>query len=73
MLTLFQGHSAIKIVHYAFPALCFFYFVLALTITVCTLQTTALRVKDQHVRRNVMIGLLLVVTLTYVRNPCISI
>jgi hypothetical protein len=68
-LTPFKGQDAIKIIHYAFPAVCFLYFVLALTITVCTLQTQSLRVKDQKVRRDVMIGLLLVVTATYVRTP----
>ncbi|KAG0649532.1 Adenosinetriphosphatase [Hyphodiscus hymeniophilus] len=62
-----QVQTAIKIIHYTFPALCFFYFVLALTITVCTLQNTqSLRIRDQNVRRDVVIALLLVVTSTYV-------
>ncbi|KAF4633947.1 hypothetical protein G7Y89_g4170 [Cudoniella acicularis] len=57
--------AAIKGIHYAYPAAVFFYFILALTITVCTLQTQALRIQDQHVRRDVMLALIFAVTGTY--------
>ncbi|KAF8865575.1 hypothetical protein BDZ45DRAFT_786840 [Acephala macrosclerotiorum] len=57
--------AAIKAIHYAYPGLVLGYFVLALTITVCTLQTKRLRVQDQHVRRDVILGMIFSVTLSY--------
>jgi len=65
---MFQLRTALKVIHYGYPALIFLYFVLALTITVCTLQTKRLRVKDQYVRRDVILGLIFGVTITYVRS-----
>ena len=65
---MFQLRTALKVIHYGYPALIFLYFVLALTITVCTLQTKRLRVKDQYVRRDVILGLIFSVTITYVRS-----
>lgn len=62
-----QLWTALKAIRYAYPALAFFYFILALTITVCTLQTQRLRIKDEHVRRDVILGLIFGVTATYVR------
>jgi hypothetical protein len=62
-----QLWTAIKVLHYSYPALVFFYFITALTITVCTLQTQRLRIKDEHVRRDVILGLIFGVTVTYVR------
>lgn len=63
-----QLWTALKVIRYAYPALVFLYFVLALTITVCTLQTKRLRVKDQYVRRDVILGLIFGITITYVRS-----
>ncbi|EPE24943.1 P-loop containing nucleoside triphosphate hydrolase [Glarea lozoyensis ATCC 20868] len=56
---------AIATLHYAYPALTFFYFLFALTITVCMLQTQSLRVQDAQVRRDVMLGLIFAVAGTY--------
>ncbi|CAG8981855.1 hypothetical protein HYALB_00009530 [Hymenoscyphus albidus] len=56
---------AIKSIHYAYSAVVFLYFLLALTITVCTLQTQRLRIRDEQVRRNVLLGLIFVVAGTY--------
>ncbi|KAH8662882.1 hypothetical protein BGZ60DRAFT_76345 [Tricladium varicosporioides] len=58
--------AALKVIHYAYPAVVFFYFILALTITICTLQTQRLRIRDQHVRRDVMLALIFGVTGSYV-------
>jgi hypothetical protein len=69
-LTILQLLTAIKAIHYAFPAVVFLYFIAALTITVCTLQTNRLRIKDEHVRRDVILGLIFGATLTYVRPLC---
>lgn len=69
-LTEIQLCAAIKAIHYAYPGLVLCYFVLALMVTVCTLQTQRLRVKDQHVRRDVILGLMSGVALSYV--SCIS-
>lgn len=57
---------AIAALHYTFPALVFFYFVVSLTITVCTLQTQSLKVKDQHVRRDIILALILSIIGTYI-------
>jgi hypothetical protein len=67
LLTRFQVCTAIVALHYAYPALTFFYFLFALTITVCMLQTQSLRVQDAEVRRDVMLGLIFAVAGTYVR------
>ncbi|KAE9376692.1 hypothetical protein N431DRAFT_330918 [Stipitochalara longipes BDJ] len=60
-----QLWTALKAIHYAYPAVIFSYFIAALTITVCTLQTQRLRIKDQHVRRDVILGLIFGATVTY--------
>ncbi len=65
-LTQTQLWIAIEAIHYAYPGIVLFYFIFALMITVCTLQTQRLRVQDQHVRRDVIIGMILGVTLSYV-------
>ncbi|KUJ08051.1 uncharacterized protein LY89DRAFT_765501 [Mollisia scopiformis] len=65
LLTSRQLVAAIKAIHYAYPGLLLCYFVLALMVTVCTLQTQRLRVQDQHVRRDVILGLMFGVTLSY--------
>jgi hypothetical protein len=60
--------AAIKALHYAFPALCFLYFGISLVVTVCTLQTQSLRIRDQRVRRDVILALILAVSGTYVSS-----
>lgn len=67
-LTFVQLWAAIQAIHYGYPALVSLYFLIALAITVCTLQTRKLRVQDQPVRRDVMLGLIFAVALTYVRH-----
>ena len=71
-LTTLQLWTAIKAIRYAYPALVFLYFITALTLTVCTLQTQRLRIKDEHVRRDVILGLIFGVTVTYVRPQCLG-
>jgi hypothetical protein len=66
-LTMLQLWTALKALHYAYPALVSLYFIAALAITVCTLQTQRLRIKDEHVRRDVILGLIFGATITYVR------
>lgn len=61
-----QLWTAIEAIHYAYPGLVLCYFLLALMITVCTLQTQRLRVQGQHVRRDVILGVIFGVTLSYV-------
>ncbi|TVY23227.1 Heavy metal tolerance protein [Lachnellula hyalina] len=56
---------AVKAIHYAYPAFVIFYFIVALTITVCTLQTQALRIRDSAVRRDVILALIFAVTGSY--------
>jgi uncharacterized membrane protein len=68
LLIRFQVWIAIQAIHYAYPAVTFFYFLLAITVTVCMLQAQALRVQDSKVRRDVMLALIFVVAGTYVRS-----
>ncbi|TVY34653.1 Heavy metal tolerance protein [Lachnellula subtilissima] len=56
---------AVRAIHYAYPAFVIFYFIVALTITVCTLQTQALRIRDSAVRRDIMLTLIFAVTGSY--------
>ncbi len=67
-LTCVQVWAAIQAIHYGYPALVSLYFLIALAITVCTLQTRKLRVQDQPVRRDVMLGLIFAIALSYVRR-----
>ncbi|KAK0104792.1 hypothetical protein ONS95_005061 [Cadophora gregata] len=60
-----QLWTAVRAIHYGFPALVSLYFLVTLAATVCTLQTRQLRVQDQPVRRDVMLGLIFAVALTY--------
>ncbi|KAI9050802.1 hypothetical protein LZ554_004921 [Drepanopeziza brunnea f. sp. 'monogermtubi'] len=57
--------TVITAIHYACPALVTFYFLVALSATVCTLQTRKLRARDQRVRRDVLLALVSAVTLSY--------
>ncbi|PBP22523.1 hypothetical protein BUE80_DR006542, partial [Diplocarpon rosae] len=54
-----------RAIHYGYPALVTVYFLVALSVAVCTLQTRNFRAKDQHARRDVMLGLILAVALNY--------
>ncbi|TVY92310.1 Heavy metal tolerance protein [Lachnellula willkommii] len=56
---------AVKAIHYAYPAFVFSYFIIALSVTVCTLQTQALRIRDAAVRRDVILALIFAVTGNY--------
>lgn len=62
----------IKVIHYAYPPVLLVYFLLATTISVCTLQTLSLKVKDQHVRRCVLLGTTVAVMMSYVCLPGIT-
>ncbi|PBP16225.1 ABC transporter [Diplocarpon rosae] len=64
-----QLWTVTKTIHYGYPALVTVYFLVALSVTVCTLQTRNLRAKDQHARRDVMLGLISAVALNYVAFP----
>ena len=57
---------AIKAVHYAYPPLVFFYYLFAVTVSICTLQTISPKTKDQRVRRDVILGIMVVVVSAYV-------
>lgn len=72
ILTMLQLWTTITAIRYAFPAVVFLYFIAALAITVCTLQTQRLRIKDEHVRRDVILGLIFGVTATYVCPLCLT-
>jgi hypothetical protein len=61
-----QIWDGIKTLRYAYPAFALFYFIIAHIVTVCTLQTRKLRVRDQHVRRDVILGLISGIAATYV-------
>ncbi|RDL42197.1 p-loop containing nucleoside triphosphate hydrolase [Venustampulla echinocandica] len=56
---------ALTITRYTYPVVVLCYFILALTITVCTLQTQARSVRDEHVRRDVMLALIVTIAATY--------
>lgn len=58
--------ALITALHYGFPAASFLYLTLSLVITVCTLQSQSLRVRDQKVRRDLILGLILAVSAAYV-------
>ncbi|KAM3071158.1 hypothetical protein ACMFMF_007634 [Clarireedia jacksonii] len=55
-----------ELIRYAYPTLVFLYFIVSLTLTVCNLQTQARRVKDQHVRRGVIMCLIITLAGTYI-------
>ncbi|KAI9786630.1 MAG: hypothetical protein M1839_006181 [Geoglossum umbratile] len=61
-----RASLAIKAVHYAYPLLAFSYYLSAVAVSICTLQTISPKVKDQRVRRDVILGIMVVVVLAYV-------
>jgi len=61
-----QPWKIITAIRYAYPGLVLLYFVVASTVTVCTLQTLSLKNKDQQVRRDIIIWLMLGVVCQYV-------
>jgi ABC-type multidrug transport system fused ATPase/permease subunit len=61
-----QDSSApIAALHYAYPLITLLYFAGASLVSICTLQTLKLKVKDQHIRRDVILWLKLGVTCEY--------
>ncbi|PQE25948.1 abc transporter protein [Rutstroemia sp. NJR-2017a BBW] len=63
----------VELIRYAYPALVFFYFMVALTLTVCNLQSQAQRVKGQHIRRGVILCLIISLAGTYIAEIVIVI
>lgn len=58
--------KAIEAMHYAYPSLMLLYFVVASLASICLSTTPRLRVKDQNVRRDIILWLILLATLGYV-------
>ncbi|TGO91301.1 hypothetical protein BPOR_0032g00210 [Botrytis porri] len=56
---------ALKILRYTYPTLVFFYFFIALGITVCYMQAEKSQVQDQHVRRGLILCCIGSLTGTY--------
>lgn len=67
-----QHWTTIKAVHYTYPVVSLLYFVAATTFSVCTLHTLSLKIKDQKVRRDVILWLMVVFTATYVSYQLIN-
>ncbi|KAH0542717.1 hypothetical protein FGG08_002952 [Glutinoglossum americanum] len=61
-----RASLVIKAVHYAYPPLVFSYYLFAVTLSICTLQTISPKVKNQRVRRDVILGFMIVVIASYV-------
>lgn len=55
-------------IHYAFPALVFFYFLIAYVVSVCTLQTKLNNALNQRINRGAILALTLAATGTYVSS-----
>ncbi|KAB8291233.1 hypothetical protein EYC80_009920 [Monilinia laxa] len=56
---------ALKVLRYAYPTIVFFYFFIALGITACYMQAEKSRVRDQYVRRGMILCLIASLTGTY--------
>jgi hypothetical protein len=67
-LTAHQIIPAVKALSYAYSPTILLYFVVATAVSICTLQTLKLKVKDQHVRRNVLLALTILVVATFVSS-----
>ena len=59
---------AIKAIHYTCPLLVFVYFLLTVTVSICTRQALSLKIKDQGVRRTALIWLMAGVIAIYVSS-----
>lgn len=68
-LILKQPWKILTAIRYTCPALTLLYFVVASTFSVCTLQTVSQKAKDQHVRRDIILWLMLGVLCEYVSAP----
>jgi uncharacterized membrane protein len=66
ILTVPQVSAALQSLQYAYPSIAFGYFMSATIASVCMRQTAALRTKDQAVRRDIIVALMVLVACTYV-------
>lgn len=64
-----QIEHAIEALHYAYPGLSFLYFMSSTTLSICRRETVSQKRKDQCIRRDVLLALMILVIGTYVRFP----
>ncbi|CAD6446777.1 667ed1b0-020b-4902-9903-7959be693581 [Sclerotinia trifoliorum] len=64
---------ALKALRYAYPTLVFFYFFIALGVTVCYMQTEKSRNQDRYVRRGLILCLIAGLTGTYAMEIIVAI
>ncbi|KAI9873720.1 MAG: hypothetical protein M1830_010691, partial [Pleopsidium flavum] len=64
---------AIKVLYYVFPPLILLFYVVAATISVCTLQTISSTIKDQRAPRTSILWLMAGVVATYIAEATIQI
>jgi len=63
-----QTQTILRSLHCAYPLVIFSYYLVSLTIAVCTLQTLRIRERDTKIRRNLILGLIFAAVITYVRR-----
>lgn len=63
-----QLREAVKAIHYIAPWVILAYYVIAATVSVCTLQTITAKTKDDKAPRKLILWIMLVVMVIYVRS-----
>lgn len=61
-----QLESILSASYYAYPAVVFGYLMLSLALTLCTNRAQKLRIRDEHVRRELIIALIASISGLYV-------
>lgn len=61
-------YEAVRAIHYSAPWVILAYYVTAATVSVCTLQTIAAKIKDHKAPRKVILWAMMVIMATYVRE-----
>ena len=60
-------HRAVELLHYGLPVTVLLYYLVAASISVCTLQTISEKIRDQKAPRKLILWFKLGVLVTYVR------
>lgn len=62
-----QLYEAVKAIHYSAPWVILGYYIIAATVSVCTLQTITAKVKDHKAPRKLIFWVMVLIVATYVR------
>ncbi|KAA6415967.1 MAG: hypothetical protein FRX48_00686 [Lasallia pustulata] len=66
-----QLYEAVKAIHYSAPWVILGYYIIAATVSVCTLQTITAKVKDHKAPRKLIFWVMVLIVATYIGETCV--